>query len=102
MADMLRADITALRVMAASLRGEADAVTNIDPVDLIAKVGQAMPNSAIGAAAVTVGEPLLASLGHMADRLSSFAAAADHGATTYEATQLALSAELDGYLHATS
>ncbi|MFE3796038.1 hypothetical protein [Nocardia tengchongensis] len=102
MADMLRADITALRIMAAGIRGEAAAISGIDPVDLIAKVGLAMPNSAIGAAAVTIGEPLLASLRRMGEHLHSFADTSERCATTYEGTQLALAAELDGYLHTAS
>ncbi|MTE13609.1 hypothetical protein [Nocardia aurantiaca] len=102
MSDMLRADIMALRIMAAGIRAEADAITAIDPIDLIAKVGRAMPNSAIGAAAVTVGEPLLTVVRRLATHLRTFADTTDHGVTTYEATELALRTQLDGYLHSTS
>ncbi|WP_433565935.1 hypothetical protein ACQP1O_12280 [Nocardia sp. CA-151230] len=102
MTDMLRADITALRIMAAGIHSEAAAISAIDPVDLIAKVGRAMPNSAIGAAAVTVGDPLLAALRRLATHLHTFADTTAHTATTYEANQLALETRLDGYLHGVS
>ncbi len=102
MGEMLRTDIEALRVMAAGVRGEADAIGGIDPVGLIATVGRAMPNSAIGSAAVELSEPLRTALRDMARQVRGFADAADHGATTYEALDQALTERLDGYLHGTS
>ncbi|WP_040810145.1 hypothetical protein [Nocardia concava] len=102
MADMLRADIVALRIMAAGIRNEADAIAVIDPVDQIAKVARSMPNSAIGAAAETVGEPLTATLGEMADQLHVLAEATDQAHATYEDTEQTLKAQLDSFLHAPS
>ncbi|WP_306365045.1 hypothetical protein [Nocardia sp. CC227C] len=99
---MLRTDVEALRVMAAGVRGEADAIGGIDPVGLIATVGRAMPNSAIGSAAVELSEPLRTALRGMAGQVRGFAAAADSGATTYEALDQALTERLDGYLRAPS
>lgn len=102
MGEMLRADLDALRVMAAGVRGEAGAISGIDPVDLCAIVGRAMPNSAIGSAAVGVGEPLLSALRGMAGRLRDLAETAEDGATTYENADEAFTEQLDGYLRGTS
>ncbi|MFC9996868.1 hypothetical protein [Nocardia sp. NPDC127526] len=98
MGDILRADVAALRVMAAGIRGESAAIAAIDPVDQVAKVARAMPNSAIGAAAVGIGEPLLTALRQLAGELSEVAAVADHGAVTYEAADEAFERQLDEYL----
>ncbi|MBL1078957.1 hypothetical protein JK358_31590 [Nocardia sp. 2] len=102
MGEMLRADIEALRVMAAGVRVQAEAINGMDPVDLIAKVGRAMPNSATGSAAVDVSAPLLTALRRMAAELTTLADTTDRGATTYEETDRALSDQLDHYLHGTS
>ncbi|MGW3540208.1 hypothetical protein ACWDNI_06610 [Nocardia niigatensis] len=102
MTDLLRADLTALRLMAAGIHSEAAAISAIDPVELIAKVGLAMPNSGIGTAAATVGDPLLALIRRLATHLHAFADATTHTAATYEATELALQAQLNGYLHGAS
>ncbi|UFS96937.1 hypothetical protein [Nocardia huaxiensis] len=99
MGDMLRADIEALRTLATGLRAQSGAINGIDPVDLIAQAGQAMPNSATGSAAVDVTAPLLTVLRRMADELNTLAATTDQGATTYEATDQALANQLDTYLH---
>ncbi|WP_067546223.1 hypothetical protein [Nocardia crassostreae] len=101
MGDMLRADVEALRVMAAGLRGEAAAIAAIDPVDQVAKVALAMPNSAIGSAAAGVGAPLLAVLRQMAGELTDLSEVTDHGATTYEAVAAELETRLDEYLTGT-
>ncbi|BAW08316.1 hypothetical protein NSK11_contig00102-0037 [Nocardia seriolae] len=99
---MLRTDLTALRIMAAGIRNEATAIAAIDPIDLIAQVARAMPNSATGSAALGVTEPLLAALRRMSTHLNTFADTADHGATTYEETQHNLETQLGTYLHGTS
>lgn len=99
MGEILRADFDALRIMAAGVRGQADAISGIDPVDLIAKVVQAMPDSAIGVAAAGVGEPLVSSLRQMADRLRALSALAEHGVRTYEDVDTAFQGELEKYLH---
>ncbi|MEC3954038.1 hypothetical protein VMT65_13455 [Nocardia sp. CDC153] len=101
MTDMLRADITALRIMAAGIRAEADAIAAIDPVDLIAKVAQSMPNSATGAAATGVCEPLRTALSRMADQLEAIADTTAHATTTYEQIEADLEHQLDSYLHPT-
>ncbi|MCU1647044.1 MAG: hypothetical protein JWN03_7319 [Nocardia sp.] len=95
---MLRADVDALRVMAAAVRVEAATIAGIDPVDSIVQVGRAMPNSAIGAAAAGVGEPLRSALGGMADRLSELAAVSEQGARGYAETDAAFEGQLDSYL----
>ncbi|WP_405492354.1 hypothetical protein [Nocardia sp. NBC_00511] len=102
MTDMLRADLTALRIMAAGVRAQGEAISGIDPVDLIAKAGLAMPDSATGTACAGLGAPLLAALRRMAGGLNAFADAADHGATTYEDTTSALTAQLNRYLPSAS
>lgn len=99
MGDMLRADLEALRSMAADLRGQADVIAGIDPIDLIAKVGRAMPNSAVGAAATGAAAPLSDAWHTMAARLHTLADTADHGVTTYESADQALETQLDNYLH---
>ncbi|NNH75776.1 hypothetical protein HLB23_39005 [Nocardia uniformis] len=99
MGEILRADLEALRVMAAGVRGEAGTISGIDPVDLVASVGRAMPNSAIGSAAVGVGEPLLSALHGMAERLRGMAEAAENGATTYENADRVFAEQLERYLH---
>lgn len=98
MGEILHADLDALRIMAAGLRTEATTISGIDPVDLIAKVGRAMPNSALGAAADGVGAPLRSAVHAMAERLHDLADTADHGATTYEEVDRAFTEQLDGYL----
>ncbi|MFI1916937.1 hypothetical protein [Nocardia sp. NPDC020380] len=99
MGDMLRADLEALRIMAADLRGQADVIAGIDPIDLIAKVGRAMPNSAIATAAATADTPLSDAWRTLSTRLHTLADTTDHGVTTYEATDQALETQLDNYLH---
>ncbi|MEC3914613.1 type VII secretion target [Nocardia sp. CDC160] len=101
MTDMLRADIAALRIMAAGIRTEADAIAAIDPVDLIAQVAQSMPNSATGAAATGVCAPLRTALSRMATQLTTLADTTTHAATTYEQTEADLEHQLDSYLHPT-
>ncbi|MET9486833.1 hypothetical protein [Nocardia sp. NPDC006630] len=98
MGDMLRADVEALRAMAAAVRVEAETIAGIDPVDVIAKVGRAMPNSAIGAAAAGVREPLRSALGGMAARLVELAEVSEHGARSYAETDAAFTGQLDSYL----
>ncbi|AYF78266.1 hypothetical protein D7D52_35540 [Nocardia yunnanensis] len=102
MADMLRADIAALRIMAAGMRHEADAVASIDPVDLIARVARAMPNSALGAAAATLGDPLRSSVTRMGDCLRTLADGAERAHTTYADAERDLKNQIDSYLHPAS
>ncbi|MGW4247332.1 hypothetical protein [Nocardia sp. NPDC004722] len=102
MTDMLRADITALRIMAAGIRAEADTIAAVDPIDLIATVARSMPNSALGTAASTVGVPIRGALHHLADRLHSLADATDQATTTYEDAEQTLETQLDAYLHPTA
>ncbi|GAB2552142.1 hypothetical protein [Nocardia heshunensis] len=102
MTELLRADVTALRIMAAGIRNEADTIAAVDPIDLIAKVARSMPNSALGSAAATVAEPVLATLHHLADHLHSLADATDQATATYEDTEQALKTQLDAYLHPTA
>ncbi|MVU77022.1 hypothetical protein GPX89_07145 [Nocardia sp. ET3-3] len=102
MTEMLRADIAALRIMAAGIRNEADAIASIDPVAHLAQVAQAMPNSATGAAASTLAEPLLTALGRMTTQLNALADTTDHATATYEDAEQALKTQLDTYLHTTS
>ncbi|MFE3189621.1 hypothetical protein ACFXHA_11480 [Nocardia sp. NPDC059240] len=102
MTEMLHADLTALRIMAAGIRNEADTIATIDPVDLLAKVARSMPNSALGSAAATVAAPAVATLHHLADRLHSLADATDQASATYEATEQTLKTQLDAYLHPTA
>lgn len=102
MGDMLHTDLDALRIMAARIRNEADTITAIDPVALLAEAAGAMPNSAIGAAASGAGEPLRALLARMATRLETLAATTDSTARTYEATDHAYRTQLDDYLTGTA
>ncbi|WP_067573109.1 hypothetical protein [Nocardia acidivorans] len=97
MGDMLRADLEALRVMAAAVRVEAETIAGIDPVDLIAKVARSMPNSAIGSAAAGAGEPIVAALRDLADRLTSLSGVVEHGVKSYEEVDAALGNQLDRY-----
>ncbi|MFI6866862.1 hypothetical protein [Nocardia sp. NPDC050406] len=101
MGDTLRADLDALRVMAAGLRAESDAISAIDPIDLIAKAARAMSNSAIGVAAAGVNPPLRTAVHDMAEQLRTMADTAEHSATTYEAANRAFTDQLDEYLHGT-
>ncbi|WP_327145093.1 hypothetical protein [Nocardia sp. NBC_01327] len=98
MGDMLRADVEALRVMAAAVRVEAETIAGIDPVDVLAKVGRAMPNSAIGAAVAGVGEPLRFAFAGMAERLVELAEVSEHGARGYAEIDAAFEGRLDSYL----
>ncbi|MEV6768527.1 UDP-glucose 4-epimerase [Nocardia sp. NPDC051030] len=98
MGDMLQADINALRAMAAAIRAEADSIAVIDPVDLIARVGLAMPNSAIGTAAATAGAPLLSAYQGMGERLRALSDAADRSTTTYAEADREFADQLDEYL----
>lgn len=98
MGEMLRVDVDALRVMAAGVRVQADVIGGIDPVDLIAEVGRAMPDSAIGVAAAGVAEPLVDTLRQLADRLRHMSDVAERGTRTYEEADAALAGEMEKYL----
>ncbi|WP_084522440.1 hypothetical protein [Nocardia inohanensis] len=102
MGDMLHTDLDALRILAARVRNEADTITAIDPVALIAEAAGAMPNSAIGAAASGAGAPLRTLLHHMAGRLETMAATTESGTRTYEEADHAYRTQLDNYLTGTA
>ncbi|MRH89716.1 hypothetical protein GFY24_20085 [Nocardia sp. SYP-A9097] len=99
MGEILRADLDALRAMAAAVRVEAETIAGIDPADLIARVGLAMPNSVIGAAADEAGEPVVAALRELADRLTALSGVVERGVKSYEEVDAALGAQLDSYMH---
>lgn len=99
MGEILRADLDALRVMAAAVRVEAETIAKIDPADPIAKVVRSMPNSAIGSAAAGAGEPIVAALRDLADRLTTLSGAVEHGVKSYEEMDAALGNQLDSYTH---
>ncbi|MFB7716971.1 hypothetical protein [Nocardia sp. NPDC056100] len=102
MGDLLRADLDALRAMAAAVRVEAETIAAIDPVELIAKVGPAMPNSAIGTAAAGAGAPIAAALRELAERLTALSGVVEHGVKSYEEVDAALGAQLDSYMRGSS
>lgn len=93
--DQLGVDTEALRSLAASLTGEADRISGIDPSGPIDAAAAAMPGSSVGAAAARAGHPLLRSYRGTAERLREVAATAETNARIYDDADHAFSLNLD-------
>ncbi|PTR24215.1 excreted virulence factor EspC (type VII ESX diderm) [Rhodococcus sp. OK519] len=86
MGDQLGVDTEALRSLAASLTGEGDRISGIDPSRPIDAATAAMPGSSVGAAAARAGHPLLRSYRNTAERLRDMSANAEANARGYDET----------------
>lgn len=86
MGDQLGVDTEALRSLAASLTGEGDRISGIDPSGPIDAATAAMPGSSVAAAAARAGHPLLRSYHDTAERLREMAATAETNARVYDDT----------------
>ncbi|QKT12150.1 type VII secretion target [Rhodococcus sp. W8901] len=95
MGDPLGVNTEALRSLAASLTGEADRISGIDPSGPIDAATAAMPGSSVGAAAARAGHPLLRSYRDAAERLRQMAATAEANARVYDDADHAFRRALD-------
>ena len=93
--DQLGVDTEALRSLAASLTGEADRISGIDPSGPIDGAAAAMPGSSVGAAAARAGGPLLRSYRDTAGRLREMAATAEANARAYDDADHVFRLDLD-------
>lgn len=91
--DQLGVDTEALRSLAASLTGEADRISGIDPSGQL-DAATAMPGSSVGAAAARAGRPLLRSYRDTAERLRDMSANAEANARVYDETDAAFRRDL--------
>lgn len=94
MGDQLSVDTEALRSLAASLTGEADRISGIDPSGAIDAATAAMPGSSVGAAAARAGRPLVQSYRDTAERLRNMSANAEANARVYDETDAAFRRDL--------
>ncbi|RVW02838.1 type VII secretion target [Rhodococcus xishaensis] len=95
MGDQLGVDTEALRSLAASLTGEADRISGVDPSGRIDAAAAAMPGSSVGAAAARAGHPLLRSYRDAAERLREMATTAEANARSYDDADAAFRLNLD-------
>lgn len=91
----LRVDVDAVRLLAASTRGEADRIAGLDPTGPVDSAAAAVPGSSIGAAAARAGAPLLAAYRDTTERLRAVASAAESNAGDYAATEQSFRLTLD-------
>ncbi len=93
----LAVDADALRSMAATLVGHADAIAPLDPSASGQHAADAMRATAIGSAAAAMAEPVKRAYAAMAATLRDMSTTAHTSANDYEATDRGFAALLDRY-----
>ena len=93
----LAVDADALRSMAATLVGHADAIAPLDPSASGQHAADAMRATATGSAAAAMAEPVKRAYAAMAATLRDVSTTANTSANDYEATDRGFAALLDRY-----